>query len=77
MPAPLASSANAQAQTAGGAAARAPRSEASKDFSQLLQGGAPDAPAGAATSPPTSAPKPQTSADGNGQAPEERSMDAA
>ncbi|MEN5316236.1 flagellar hook-length control protein FliK [[Pseudomonas] hibiscicola] len=77
MPAPLASSANAQAQTAGGAAARAPRSEASKDFSQLLQGGAPDASAGAATSPPTSAPKPQTSADGNGQAPEERSMDAA
>ncbi len=40
MPAPLASSANAQAQTAGGAAARTPRSEASKDFSQL-QGGAP------------------------------------
>ncbi|HDS1563837.1 flagellar hook-length control protein FliK [Stenotrophomonas maltophilia] len=77
MPAPLASSANAQAQTAGGAAARTPRSEASKDFSQLLQGGAPDALAGAATSPPTSAPKPQTSADGNGQAPEERSMDAA
>lgn len=77
MPTPLASSANAQAQTAGGAAARTPRSEASKDFSQLLQGGAPDAPAGAATSPPTSAPKPQTSADGNGQAPEERSMDAA
>ncbi|WP_286071890.1 flagellar hook-length control protein FliK [Stenotrophomonas sp. 57] len=81
MPAPLASSANAQTQTTGGAAARAPRSEGSKDFSQLLQGGAPDspAPASAATSPspPTSAPKPQTTADGKGQAPEERSTDAA
>ena len=41
MPAPLASSANTATPAASNSAARTPRSEGGKDFSQLLQGGAP------------------------------------
>jgi len=45
MPAPLASSANPATPATSNSAARAARSEGAKDFSQLLQGGAPSAPA--------------------------------
>ncbi|WP_164138300.1 flagellar hook-length control protein FliK [Stenotrophomonas maltophilia] len=77
MPAPLASSANAQPQNAGGSTTRASRSDGSKEFSQLLQGGTPASSAPATpASPATSTPSPPSTADGNGQAPEERSADA-
>ncbi|PZS73706.1 flagellar hook-length control protein FliK [Stenotrophomonas maltophilia] len=79
MPSPLASSANAQTQNAGGSTTRAPRSDGNKEFSQLLQGGTPASPAPAPAtpaSPGTSTPSPPSAADGNGQAPEERSADA-
>lgn len=77
MPSPLASSANAQTQNSGGAAARAPRSEGGKEFSQLLQGGAPSAaaPAGSATTPTPSTPSQPSTPDSNGQAPGERNAE--
>lgn len=80
MPAPLASSANTATPATSNSAARASRSEGGKDFSQLLQGGAPSAPApsGSATTPtqtPSTPGQPST-ADSNGQAPGERSADA-
>lgn len=76
MPAPLASSANAQTQNAGGSTTRAPRSDGSKEFSQLLQGGTPASPEPATpASPATSTPSPPSTGDGNGQAPDERSAD--
>lgn len=79
MPAPLASSANTATPAASNSAARAPRSEGGKDFSQLLQGGAPSspAPAGGATTPtPTpSTPSQPSTADSHGQAPGERNAD--
>lgn len=77
MPAPLAGSANAQPQNANSGAARAPRSEASKDFSQLLQGGAPAAAAGSADTPsatPSPSGQPSTT-DSNGQAARERTTE--
>ncbi|PZS94823.1 flagellar hook-length control protein FliK [Stenotrophomonas maltophilia] len=77
MPSPLASSASAQTQNAGGGTTRAPRSEGNKEFSQLLQGGTPASPAPATpASPGTSTSSPPSTADGNGQAPEEHSADA-
>ena len=78
MPAPLASSANPATPATSNSAARAARSEGAKDFSQLLQGGAPSAPApaGSATAPTPSPPSQPSTADSNGQAPGERSADA-
>lgn len=78
MPAPLASSANTATPATSNSAARAPRSEGGKDFSQLLQGGAPCAPASAgnATTPTPSTPSPPSTADSNGQAPDERNAGA-
>lgn len=78
MPAPLASSANTATPATSNSAARASRSEGGKDFSQLLQGGAPCAPASAgnATTPTPSTPSPPSTADSNGQAPGERTADA-
>ncbi|EMT5438325.1 flagellar hook-length control protein FliK [Stenotrophomonas maltophilia] len=77
MPSPLASSANAQTQNSGGAAARAPRSERGKEFGQLLQGGAPSAaaPASSATTPTPSTPSQPSTPDSNGQAPGERNAE--
>ncbi|HFF2826360.1 TPA: flagellar hook-length control protein FliK [Stenotrophomonas maltophilia] len=77
MPSPLASSANAQTQNSGGAAARAPRSEGGKEFGQLLQGGAPSAaaPASSATTPTPSTPSQPSTPDSNGQAPGERNAE--
>ena len=78
MPAPLASSANTATPATSNSAARASRSEGGKDFSQLLQGGAPCAPASAgnATTPTPSTPSPPSTADSNGQAPDERNAGA-
>lgn len=78
MPAPLASSANTATPATSNSAARASRSEGGKDFSQLLQGGAPSAPtpAGSATTPMPSTPSQPSTADSNGQAPGERTADA-
>ncbi|WP_313413643.1 flagellar hook-length control protein FliK [Stenotrophomonas sp.] len=80
MPAPLASSANTATPATSNSAARASRSEGGKDFSQLLQGGAPSAPApsGSATTPTQtpSTPSQPSTADSSGQAQGERSADA-
>ncbi|MBA0227562.1 flagellar hook-length control protein FliK [Stenotrophomonas maltophilia] len=78
MPAPLASSANTATPATSNSAARASRSEGGKDFSQLLQGGAPSAPTptGSATTPMPSTPSQPSTADSNGQAPGERTADA-
>ncbi|MBN4958316.1 flagellar hook-length control protein FliK [Stenotrophomonas maltophilia] len=78
MPAPLASSANTATPATSNNAARASRSEGGKDFSQLLQGGAPcaTASAGNATTPTPSTPSPPSTADSNGQAPDERNAGA-
>jgi len=78
MPSPLAGSANPATPATSNSAARAPRSEGGKDFSQLLQGGAPSAPtpAGSATTPMPSTPSQPSTADSNGQAPGERTADA-
>ena len=78
MPAPLASSANTATPATSNSAARASRSEGGKDFSQLLQGGAPCAPASAgnATTLTPSTPSPPSTADSNGQAPDERNAGA-
>ncbi|WP_445391616.1 flagellar hook-length control protein FliK [Stenotrophomonas muris] len=78
MPAPLASSANTATPATSNSAARASRSEGGTDFSQLLQGGAPSAPApaGSVTTPAPSTPSQPSTADSNGQAPAERSADA-
>ena len=78
MPAPLASSANTATPATSNSAARASRSEGGKDFSQLLQGGAPCAPASAGnpTTPTPSTPSPPSTADSNGQAPDERNAGA-
>lgn len=78
MPAPLASSANTATPATSNSAARASRSEGGKDFSQLLQSGAPSAPtpAGSATTPMPSTPSQPSTADSNGQAPDERNADA-
>ncbi|TIK68365.1 flagellar hook-length control protein FliK [Stenotrophomonas maltophilia] len=78
MPAPLASSANTATPATSNSAARASRSEGGKDFSQLLQGGAPCAPASAgnATTPTPSTPSQPSTADSNGQAPDERNAGA-
>ncbi|AEM51257.1 flagellar hook-length control protein FliK [Stenotrophomonas maltophilia] len=80
MPAPLTSSANTATPASSNSAARASRNEGGKDFSQLLQGGAPSAPApsSSATTPtqtPSTPGQPSTT-DSNGQAPGERSADA-
>lgn len=75
MPAPLASSANAQAPNTGNGSTRAPRNESSKGFGQLLQDGtsSPDTPAAASTSSPSSTtPTPSATSDGNGRTPTER-----
>lgn len=81
MPAPLASSANTATPATSNNAARAPRSDGGKDFSQLLQGDAPTAPgpaSGAAppTPPPSSTPGQPSTASSDGQAPGERNVDA-
>ncbi|PSD09878.1 flagellar hook-length control protein FliK, partial [Stenotrophomonas maltophilia] len=78
MPAPLASSANTATPATSNSAARASRSEGGKDFSQLLQGGAPSAPtpAGSTTTPMPSTPSQPSTADSNGRAPGERTADA-
>lgn len=76
MPAPLAGSANpATPPATSNSAARAPRSEGGKDFSQLLQDGAPSAPApaGSATTPSPSTSSQPSTTDSSGQAPGERS----
>uniref|UniRef100_UPI000C14D0E8 flagellar hook-length control protein FliK n=1 Tax=Stenotrophomonas maltophilia TaxID=40324 RepID=UPI000C14D0E8 len=76
MPSPLAGSANpATPPATRNSAARAPRSEGGKDFSQLLQDGAPSAPApaGSATTPPPSKSSQPSTTDSSGQAPGERS----
>ncbi|HEL4112314.1 TPA: flagellar hook-length control protein FliK [Stenotrophomonas maltophilia] len=77
MPTPLAGSANAQPQNSGSSATRAPRGDGSREFSQLLQGGASVAEAPAK---PSSTPTPSTqnpASDGNGQAGAERRPDSA
>lgn len=78
MPAPLASSANQATPASSNSAARASRSEGGKDFSQLLQDGAPSAPApvGSAITPTPATPSQPSTTDSNGQAPGERSADA-
>lgn len=76
MPAPLAGSANpATPPATSNSAARAPRSEGGKDFSQLLQDGAPSAPApaGSATTPSPSTSSQPSTTDSSGQAPGEHS----
>ncbi|MFL4619881.1 flagellar hook-length control protein FliK [Stenotrophomonas maltophilia] len=75
MPSPLARSANPATPATSNSAARAPRSEGGKDFSQLLQDGAPSAPApaGSATTPPPSTSSQPSTTDSSGQAPGERS----
>lgn len=78
MPAPLSGSASAQPQGSGNGAARTARSDSNKEFSQLLQGGAPaaDAPArGSSTPTPTSPQGPAS--DSKDQAGSERSADTA
>ncbi|SNT83394.1 flagellar hook-length control protein FliK [Stenotrophomonas sp. CC120222-04] len=78
MPAPLASSANAQPHNSGSSATRTPRGDGSKEFSQLLQGGPPgaDAPSKPANTP-TPTPSTQSPAsDSNGQAGAERRPDS-
>lgn len=77
MPAPLAS-ANTATPASSNSAARASRSEGGKDFSQLLQDGAPSAPApaGGANTPTPATPSQPSTTDSNGQAPGERSADA-
>lgn len=77
MPAPLASSANAQPQSPGSSATRAPRGDGTKAFSQLLQGGSSGADA---PSKPTNTPTPSAqgpASDSNGQAGAERRPDNA
>ncbi|HIE5513973.1 TPA: flagellar hook-length control protein FliK [Stenotrophomonas maltophilia] len=77
MPAPLASSANAQPQHSGSSAPRAPRGDGNKGFSQLLQGGSP---AADAPSKPSNSPMPSTqgpASDSTGQAGAERRPDSA
>ncbi len=77
MPTPLAGSANAQPQHSGSSATRAPRGDGSKEFSQLLQGGATGADAPAK---PSSTPTPSTqspASDSNGQAGADRRPDSA
>ncbi|PSD48599.1 flagellar hook-length control protein FliK, partial [Stenotrophomonas maltophilia] len=77
MPAPLAGSANAQPQNSGSSATRAPRGEGSKDFSQLLQGGAPGADG---SSRPRTCPRSLhrgRRSDSNGQSSAERRPDSA
>ncbi|HDS1149165.1 MULTISPECIES: flagellar hook-length control protein FliK [Stenotrophomonas] len=80
MPAPLAGGANTATPATSNSAARASRSEGGKDFSQLLQGGAPPAPAAggnaATPTPPATTPGQPSTADSNGQAPGERNADA-
>ncbi|EKT4099194.1 flagellar hook-length control protein FliK [Stenotrophomonas maltophilia] len=75
MPSPLAGSANPATPATSNSAARAPRSEGGKDFSQLLQDGAPSAPApaGSATTPSPSTTSQPSTTDSSGQAPGERS----
>ena len=77
MPAPLASSANAQPQNSGSSATRAPRGDGSKEFSQLLQGGSSgaDAPSKASNTPTPSTQGPAS--DSNGQPGAERRPDSA
>ncbi|MBA0447480.1 flagellar hook-length control protein FliK [Stenotrophomonas maltophilia] len=77
MPAPLASSANAQSQNAGSSPARASRSDGSKDFSQLLQGGAPGADGSSRPSNMPTSPAQAPASDGNGQSSGERRPDSA
>ncbi|WP_422352791.1 flagellar hook-length control protein FliK [Stenotrophomonas sp. AR026] len=77
MPAPLASSANAQPQNSGSSATRTPRGDGSKQFSQLLQGGPPGADA---PSKPSNSPMPSTqgpASDSNSKASAERRPDSA
>ncbi|MFL4595738.1 flagellar hook-length control protein FliK [Stenotrophomonas maltophilia] len=78
MPAPLSGSASAQPQGSGNGAARTPRSDSNKEFSQLLQGGAPaaDAPARASSAPTPTTPQGPAS-DSRGQAGSERNPDTA
>lgn len=77
MPAPLASSANAQPQNSGSSATRAPRGEGSKDFSQLLQGGAPGADGSSRPSNMPTSPAQGPASDSNGQSSAERRPDSA
>ncbi|MDT3468470.1 flagellar hook-length control protein FliK [Stenotrophomonas maltophilia] len=78
MPAPLGSSASAQPQGSGNGAARTPRSDSNKEFSQLLQGGAPaaDAPTRASSTPTPTSPQGPAS-DSRDQAGSERKPDTA
>ncbi|HGM6068140.1 TPA: flagellar hook-length control protein FliK [Stenotrophomonas maltophilia] len=78
MPAPLSGSASAQPQGSGNGAARTPRSDSNKEFSQLLQGGAPaaDAPARASSTPAPTTPQGPAS-DSRDQAGSERNPDTA
>lgn len=78
MPAPLGGSASAQPQGSGNGAARTPRSDSNKEFSQLLQGGAPaaDAPARASSTPAPTTPQ-GPAPDSRGQAGSERNPDTA
>ncbi|HEA4093990.1 TPA: flagellar hook-length control protein FliK [Stenotrophomonas maltophilia] len=80
MPAPLASSANAQPQNSGSSATRAPRGDGNKEFSQLLQGGSSGADAPSKPSKASNTPTPSTqgpASDNNGQAGAERRPDSA
>ncbi|HDS1123646.1 TPA: flagellar hook-length control protein FliK [Stenotrophomonas maltophilia] len=78
MPAPLGGSASAQPQGSGNGAARTPRSDSNKEFSQLLQGGAPaaDAPTRASSTPTPTSPQGPAS-DSRDQAGSERKPDTA
>ena len=79
MPAPLASSANAQPQNSGSSATRAPRGDGNKEFSQLLQGGSSGADAPSKPSKASNTPTPSTqgpASDNNGQAGAERRPDS-
>ncbi|HGM5919082.1 TPA: flagellar hook-length control protein FliK [Stenotrophomonas maltophilia] len=78
MPAPLSGSASAQPQGSGNGAARTPRADSNKEFSQLLHGGAPaaDAPARASSTPTPTTPQGPAS-DSRGQAGSERNPDTA
>ncbi|RRU66976.1 flagellar hook-length control protein FliK [Stenotrophomonas maltophilia] len=68
MPAPLSGSANTSPQNSSSSPARAQRSDGSKDFSQLLQGGSPGADAPTTT--------PGQASDSNGQPSAERRPDS-
>ncbi|MGY5941375.1 flagellar hook-length control protein FliK [Stenotrophomonas forensis] len=78
MPAPLSGSASAQPQGSGNGAARTPRSDSNKEFSQLLQGGTPAADTSTrASSTPTPPPPQGPASDSKDQGGSERKPDTA